>query len=51
MQQLEHIQTLQHISRKCWASLEIFYLDEAEHIIETDTQLMDQYLQGRVGVG
>jgi archaellum component FlaC len=51
MQRLEHVQTLQHNSRKCWASLAKLYFDEAENRIETDTQLMDQYLQGRVGVG
>jgi hypothetical protein len=47
----EHIQTLQHNSQKCWASLAKLYLDEAENRIETDTHLLDQYLQGRVGVG
>jgi hypothetical protein len=51
MQQLENVKILQHNSRKCWASLAKLYLDEAENRIETDTQLMDQYLQGRVGVG
>jgi hypothetical protein len=51
MQRLEHVKTLQHNSRKCWASLEKLYLYEAENRIETDTQLMDQYLQGRSGVG
>jgi hypothetical protein len=53
MQRVEHVKTLQHNSRKCWASLEKIYLDKAEHIIETDTQLqlMDQYLQKCSGVG
>jgi hypothetical protein len=27
------------------------YLDEAENRIETDTHLLEQYLQGRIGVG
>jgi archaellum component FlaC len=51
MQRLEHIKTLQHNSRKYWATLANMYLDEAENRIETDTQLIDQYLQGRLGVG
>jgi uncharacterized protein with von Willebrand factor type A (vWA) domain len=51
MQRVEHVKTLQYNSRKCWASLAKLYLDEAENRIETDTQLMDQYLQGRLGVG
>jgi DNA repair exonuclease SbcCD ATPase subunit len=51
MQRLEHVKTLQHSSRKCWTSLAKWYLDEAGNRIEKDTQLMDQYLQGRAGVG
>jgi hypothetical protein len=51
MQRVEHVKTLQHNSRKCWAALAKMYLDEAENIIETDIRLMDQYLQGRSGVG
>jgi hypothetical protein len=51
MERREHIQTLQHNSRKCWASLTKLYLDEAENRIERDTQFLYQYLQGRVGVG
>jgi hypothetical protein len=51
MQQLEHIQTLHHNSRKCWTLLARLYVDEAENRIERDTQLMDQYLQGRLSVG
>jgi hypothetical protein len=51
MQRVEHVKTLQHNNRKCWASLAKLYLDEAENRIETDIQLMDQYLQGRSGVG
>jgi hypothetical protein len=51
MERREHIKTLQHSSRKCWASLAKLYLDEADNIIETDTHLLEQYLQGRVGVG
>jgi hypothetical protein len=50
MQQLEHVQALQHKSIKCWALLAKLYLDIAENRIETDTQLMDQYLHGRVGI-
>jgi archaellum component FlaC len=45
IQRLEDVNTLQHNSRKCWAALAKMYLDEAENRIETDTQLMDQYLQ------
>jgi hypothetical protein len=44
MQRVEHVKTLQHNSRKCWASLAKAYLDEAENRIETDIQLMDHYL-------
>jgi hypothetical protein len=51
MERREHIQTLQHKIRQCWASLAKLYLDEAENRIERDTHLLDQYLQGRVGVG
>jgi phage shock protein A len=51
MQQVEHVKTLQHNSRKCWATLAKLYLDEAKNRIEMDIQLMDQYLQGRSGVG
>jgi hypothetical protein len=50
MQRVEHVKTLQHNSRKCWASLAKVYLDEAENRIETDIQLMDQYLQGRLSI-
>jgi hypothetical protein len=48
---VEHVTTLQHISRKCWGVLAKFYLEEAENRVETDIQLMDQYLQGGSGVG
>jgi archaellum component FlaC len=51
MDRREHIQTLQHNIMKLWASLENIYFDEAENRIERDTHLLDQYLQGRVGVG
>jgi phage shock protein A len=51
MQRVEHVKTLQHNSRKFWTALAKMYLDEAENRIETDIQLMDQYLQGRSGVG
>jgi archaellum component FlaC len=51
MQQVEHVKTLQHNSRKCWAELAQMYLDEADNRTETDIQLMDQYIQGRSGVG
>jgi hypothetical protein len=51
MERQEHIHTLQHNSQQCWASLANLHLDEAENIIETDTHLLEQYLQGRVGVG
>jgi DNA repair exonuclease SbcCD ATPase subunit len=51
MQQVEHVKTLQHKIRKCWAALVKMYLDEAANRIERDIQLMDQYLQGRSGVG
>jgi predicted nucleic acid-binding Zn-ribbon protein len=51
MERREHIKTLQHNSRQCWASLAKLYLDEAENRIETDTHLLEQHLQGRVGVG
>jgi hypothetical protein len=51
MERQEHIQTLQHNIRKCWAPLAKLYLDEAENIIERDTHLLDQYLQGHVGIG
>jgi predicted transcriptional regulator len=51
MQRVEHVKTLQHNSRKFWAALAKLYLDEAENRIETDIQLMDQYLQGRSGAG
>jgi hypothetical protein len=51
MQRVEHVKKLQHNSRKCWAALKKMYLDEAANSIETDIQLMDQYLQGRAGVG
>jgi hypothetical protein len=51
MQQVEHIKILQHNSRKCWAALTKMYLDETENRIETDIQLMDQYLQRHSGVG
>jgi DNA repair exonuclease SbcCD ATPase subunit len=51
MNRVEHVKTLQHSSRKCWASLGKVYLDEAENRIETYTQLMDRYLQGSSGVG
>jgi hypothetical protein len=47
----QHIQTLQHNIRQCWASLAKIYLDEEENRIERDAYLLDQYLQGRVGVG
>jgi hypothetical protein len=47
MQRVVHVKTLQHSSRKCWAALAKIYRDEAENRIETDIQLMDQYLQGR----
>jgi hypothetical protein len=50
MQQVIHVKTLQHNSRKCWATLAKMYMDEAENRIETNIQLMDQYLQGRTGV-
>jgi hypothetical protein len=50
MQRVEHVKTLQHNSRKCWAALTKMYLDEAANRIETDIQIMDQYLQGRSGV-
>jgi hypothetical protein len=50
MQRVEHVKDLQHNSRNCWASLTRLYLDKAENRIETGTQLMDQYLQGRVGI-
>jgi hypothetical protein len=50
IQRVEHVKTLQHNSRKWWASLAKLYLEEVENRIETDTQLMDQYLQGRSGV-
>jgi hypothetical protein len=46
LEQLEPLKTLQHNSRKYWAPVEKLYLDEAENRIETDRQLMDQYLQG-----
>jgi hypothetical protein len=36
MERQEHIQTLQHNSRQCWASLAKLYLDEAENRIERD---------------
>jgi hypothetical protein len=51
MKRVEHVRTLQYNSRKFWASLAKLYLDDAENRIETDTQLMDQYLQERVGIG
>jgi hypothetical protein len=51
MEKREHIQTLQHNIRKCWASLAKLYLDEAENRIETNTHLLEQYLQGRAAVG
>jgi hypothetical protein len=51
MERWEHIQTLQHNSRQCWELLEKLYLAEAEKRIEMDTHLLEQYLQGRVGVG
>jgi chromosome segregation ATPase len=51
MERREHIQTLQHNSRKCLASLATLYIDEAENIIKTDTHILEQYLQGLVGVG
>jgi hypothetical protein len=51
MERQEHIQTLQHNIRQLWASLAKLYLDEAENRIERDAHLLDQYLQGRVGVG
>jgi hypothetical protein len=38
MQRREHVQTLQHNSRKCWSLLVKLYLDEAENRIERDTQ-------------
>jgi hypothetical protein len=37
MERREHIQTLQHNSRNCWASLAKLYLDEAENRIERDS--------------
>jgi uncharacterized protein with von Willebrand factor type A (vWA) domain len=33
MQRVEHVKTLQHNSRKCWAELEKMYRDEAENRI------------------
>jgi hypothetical protein len=52
MQRVEPIRTLQHNNiRNCWEALAKMYLDEAANRIETDIQLMDQYLQGRSGVG
>jgi hypothetical protein len=51
MEQWEHIQTLHHNSLQCWASLAKLYLDKAENRINTDTHLLEQYLQGRVSVG
>jgi hypothetical protein len=51
MERREHIQTLQHNSWQCWVSLAKLYLDEAENRIETDTHLLEQYSQVRVGVG
>jgi predicted RNase H-like nuclease (RuvC/YqgF family) len=51
MQRVEHVKKMQHNSRKFWAALAKIYLDEAENIIETDIELMDQNLQGRSGVG
>jgi archaellum component FlaC len=51
MERREHIQTLQHNIRKCGSLLAKLYLDEAENRIESDTHLLDQYLQGRVGSG
>jgi archaellum component FlaC len=50
MERWEHIKRLQHNSRKCWASLAKLYLVEAETRIERDTHLLDQFLQGRVGI-
>jgi hypothetical protein len=51
MERGEPIHTLQHNSCQCWASLAKLYLDEAENRFNTDTHLLEQYLQGRVGVG
>jgi chromosome segregation ATPase len=51
MQRAEHVKTLQHNRRKCWASLEKLYLTEAENRIEVDIQLIDTYLQGCSGNG
>jgi predicted nucleic acid-binding Zn-ribbon protein len=51
MERREHIQTLQHSIRQCWASLAKPYLDEAENRLNMDTHLLEQYLQSRVGVG
>jgi DNA repair exonuclease SbcCD ATPase subunit len=48
---VEPIKTLQHNIRKCWAALAKMYLNEAKNIIETEIQLIDQYLQGRSGIG
>jgi archaellum component FlaC len=48
MHRVEHIKTLKHNSRKCWASLAKVY---HENRIKTDIQLMDQYLQRRSCVG
>jgi hypothetical protein len=50
MEQREHIQTLQHNSRQCWALLAKLHLDKAENRINTDMHLLEQYLQGRIGV-
>jgi hypothetical protein len=46
-----NIAAQQHNSRQCWASLAKLYLDEAENRINMDTHLLEQYLQGRFGVG
>jgi uncharacterized protein with von Willebrand factor type A (vWA) domain len=51
MHRVEHVKKLQHNMIKFWASLAKLHLDEAENRIETDIQLMDQYLQGCSGVG
>jgi hypothetical protein len=51
MERRKHGQTFQYNILQCWASLAKLYLDEAENRLNTDTHLLEQYLQGRVGVG
>jgi hypothetical protein len=45
MERREYIQPLQHNSHQCWASLAKLFLDEADYRINTDTHLLEQYLQ------